>query len=620
MRRQQLLPVVRAQQQQVEHLYDAHKIHSNVAQQSAAQPPLPRNVPRRHEQAHAQRSASTTQQQQQHQTHVHKPHPDWPQNGTQVGKAAAVGTHAAHTRAPAQHKTAWQRQPSDVQAVAVAQWLSTAAQVHSRTHPKDLCNAMRCLASVRPAEAETQRQQVASAISRLIAAHFAGGYRHATFIDAIGTGLAEQQGVRSTCFTDGSCAERISKLLQAAADADETYTNLRCTAQVATAQRKLGMYCAAFWQRLEERGVGGIAPRQLATLVYCAGVLVNDGVGPGPSAALWDDMQQAVEDEVHSMNGQELANVILAHAYMDTQPVAGVHRALFSAMQCKQPHLAPQAAANVVWAAGKLGLQLSNPQQQLLFQLLQQHAGCMNAQGVSNAWMGLAHLKLQPSAVLSAALQGVVVATAKDMNSQGVANTLWAFVKLGVSLQPDVAAALLQRARGVSSDLNEQGVANTLYAIAKLRLQAGEALRDALLHQVQHVADRMTEQNVANTMWALAEAKLAPGPSLSKTLLEQVERVSGGLVAEGVVQVLDGAARLGLQSNESQRRAIMAAHRRTQPSMDADGKAMTERAIKQLGWSRSNAPLETTPKRPSSTIYVPLAGSAGLQTLATSIH
>ena len=143
------------------------------------------------------------------------------------------------------------------------------------------------------------------------------------------------------------------------------------------------MYCAAFWQRLEKRGVDGISdPVTLATLVYCASVLVNDcSIGPAPTAALWDAMQQAMEGEAQNMNSQEIANVFLAHAYLDVQPEAGVHAALFNALQRKQSYIKPQEAANIAWAVGKLRLQLSQPQEQLLLQLLKQHTSGMVAQG-----------------------------------------------------------------------------------------------------------------------------------------------------------------------------------------------------------------------------------------------
>ena len=479
---------------------DALNTPSSDAPAQQQQPPAPRSTDKRQE--------HKKQGQQKGQPSI-QPHQR--REPAEPGAAVTGNAHAARKCAPARRKRAEQRQPGHVApGLSVAQWLATVAHIDSRTHPKYLCSAMRSLESVKQAQSEAQRQQVVSAITRLISAHFAGGYRHATFVDAIGTGLAEQPAVRDACFVNNTCSKLFGKLMHAAAHAHDTFTDDRRIAQVATAQRKLRLHSAAYWQRLQERGFDDIGPRQLATLVHCAGVLVDCGVGPAPTAALWDAMQQAVEDKARDMDGQGVANVFLAHAHVEQQPTPGAHKALFSALQRRQSVLVPQAAANIVWAAGKLSMQLSEPQQHLLLKLLQQHTRGMKAQEISIAWLGLAYLEVKLDAQLSSALQAAVVTVAKKMTSQEVANTLWAFVKLSVSAQDHVVAALLQRALDVSDVMSEQQVANMLYAIAKLRLQAGTALREALLRQAEHVAGGMKEQAVANTLWALAEAQIVP--------------------------------------------------------------------------------------------------------------
>ena len=565
---------MRAQQAPDDVLQDSHPHKSNpfetplqVGRAEQRQPPAPR-------------STGATQQHRQQKVQQNQR-----LKRAEPGAAVVGGTDSAHKRVAARRKRAEQRQPDNVApGLPVAQWLATVAHIDSRTHPKYLCSAMRSLESVKQAQSEAQRQQVVSAITRLISAHFAGGYRHATFVDAIGTGLAEQPAVRDACFVNSTCSKLFEKLMHAAAHAHDTFTDDRHIAQVATAQRKLRLHNAAYWQQLQERGFDDIGPRELATLVYCAGMLVSEGVSPPPAPALWNAMQQAVEGKARNMNGQEIANVFLAHAHAERQSTPGAHKALFGALQRRQSVLVPQAAANIVWAAGKLSMQLSEAQQQLLLKLLQQHTRGMTAQQVSNTWLGLAYLEVKLDAQLSNALQAAVMATAKDMNSQGVANTLWAFGKLSVSAQDHVAAALLRRALDVSDDLNGQGVANTLYAIAKLRLQASKALREALLQQAERVAGGMPEQEVANTLWSLAEAQIMPSQAQSSALLGQVERVTGDLVAQGVVQVLDSAARLGLRPNESQRRAILTAYMRERPRMAAREVSITDKALRQLGW------------------------------------
>ena len=506
-----------------------------------------------------------------------------PQQQRQHGKQASGlrswrPPRQQHKQAPSgQQQTVAKRLP-------LSAWLQQASYVGNPVDVGAQLSVMRDLARVSPQEAQAQRREVSDAVMGVIDVHYRGPGRRCTFADAVGTGLTAHVEVLQSMHGHAGHAEALRGLLNSAAEADETFADDRQIAQVATAQRKLGMYCAAFWQRFQERDVDDVSARTLATLVYCAGVLVNDDVGPAPTAALWDAMQQAMEGEAQNMDSQGIANVFLAHAYLDVQPEAGVHTALCSALRRKQLYIKPQEAANIAWAVGKLRLQLSQPQEQLLLQLLKQHNSGMTTQAVSNTWLGLAHLKLQPNAQLSAALQDAVVATTKEMTSQGVANTLWAFVKLGVSAQDDVVAALLQRALDVSDVMNEQQIANTLYAIAKLRLQVSEALREALLQQAEHVAGGMTAQNVANTLWALAEAQIMPSQAQSSALLERAERVSGGLVAKEVVQVLDGAARLGLRPSESQRSAILAAYMRERPRMTPHQVTITDNALRQLGW------------------------------------
>jgi len=221
-----------------------------------------------------------------------------------------------HARAHSQLKPAPPSQTAHGQAPggtqSVAEWRAIASALHARTHPSKLCGAMRTLASVAMPADGAQQLDVIEAMLQLMTLHSNGGYRHATFLDAVGTGLARQPQLRVACLAHADFTARISGLLHAATHAPDTYTDERHIAQVATAQAKLGLYCAAFWRRLEERGVGDIEARQLATLAFCAGKLVKAGVGAAPSPALWSDMQRAVEVKAELMDTQQLANVFIA--------------------------------------------------------------------------------------------------------------------------------------------------------------------------------------------------------------------------------------------------------------------------------------------------------------------
>ena len=507
------------------------------------------------------------------------------------------------------------RAPQRIAQLTVEQWLDMAR--HASMSPKVLCDVLRALAGVEllggvqdtedapevngtQEEPDVQQpdsspdapdvQQVRDAVLALVRKRGTRGRQLATFADALGTGLDAQPSVLKVLTSNAQHTERLTAVLDACAAAGDTFSNARCTSQVATAQRKLRLYCNAFWEQLERRDLSSLPARELATVVYCRARLVEDVVAPAPSDTMWGMMQRAIVHEARRMNAQELANVLLACAYVGKAPATGARKALFGALRSTQSSISPQAAANIVWAAGTLNMRLDSAEEQLLVQQLHKHSRRFNAQDASNAWLGLAHLGLQPGVQLGAGLQDTVAHVAGAMNGQDVANTLWAFAKLKLQTSDHVVEALLQRCLTVSNEMGAQNVSNTLYALAKMQLQLDGKLRASLLHQAEKIAPQMLPQHVANSLWALAEAAVTPAPDLSAALIAQAERISKRFEPVDVVQVLDGVARLNLQLRESQRRAIVTAHKRTLPRMDVKGKKITERAMQQLGWSDARAP------------------------------
>ena len=501
------------------------------------------------------------------------------------------------------------RVPQQNAPATVDQWPDMAR--HASTSPKVLCEVLRALAGVQQlgamqdaehvqqADAEqdaTSTQHADSApdaadIERVRNGVFAilrkrgtRGRQLATFADALGTGLDAQPAVLKALTSNAQHTERLMAVVDACAAGDDTFSNERCTSQAATAQRKLKLYCDAFWEQLERRRLSGLPARALATTVYCRARLVADKVAPAPTDTLWGMMQRAIEHEARRMNGQELANVFLACGYVGKAPAAGARKALFGALRSKQLTLKPQDVANTVWASGKLNMRLDSAEEQLLLQQLQKHSRRLTAQHVSNAWLGLAHLGLQPGAQLGAELQDAVAHMTGAMNEQDVAKTLWAFAKLELHARDHVVEALLRRCWVLSSGMSAQNVSNTLYALAKMQLQLDGKLRAALLHQAEKVAPEMLPQAVANSLWAPAEAGITLDPELSGALLLQVEHLHSKFEALDVVQVLDGVARLGLQPSDSQRRAIAAAHKRTVGAMNAQQEGKARHALQQLGW------------------------------------
>ena len=503
------------------------------------------------------------------------------------------------------------RAPQPTAFATVDEWLDMAR--HASASPKVLCDVLRALAGVQqlggvqgmgdtqeagaeqyapdkqqpdsmPYAADIER--VRDAVLALVRKRGTGGRQLATFADALGTGLEAQPAVLKALRSNAQHTERFMGVLDACAAAGDTFSDVKSTSQVATAQRKLRLYCAAFWEQLERRGLSGLPARPLATVVYCRARLFGDEVAPAPTDALWGIMARAIEHEAQHMDAQGLANVFLACAYVGEAPAAGARKALFGALRSKQSDIVPQQAANIVWAAGRLHMRLDRTEKHLLLQQLQKHSRPLSAQQVSNAWVGLAHLGLQPGVQLAAELQDAVADVAGAMNGQDVANTLWAFAKLKLQTSDHAVEVLLQRCLTVSSGMSAQEVSNALYAIAKVQLDVDSKLQTALLHRAKQVVPDMPPQCVANSLWALAEADITPGHEFSAALLAQAERISKRFEPVDVVQVLNGAARLGLQPSGSQRRAITTAHKQLVRRMNAMEERIAQRALQQLGWDK----------------------------------
>ena len=205
--------------------------------------------------------------------------------------------------------------------------------------------------------------------------------------------------------TQARCLDRA---LDDAAAAGCTYTNELSTTQLATAQLKLRRYCAAFWQRLEQRGLQHLMPGQVTTVVHRAAVLTEQLRAPPPSAALWAAMEGAMAKHASGMDAQGVSNCFLACAKLGRRPGGEVARRLLPAAEKASTSMEPQEVANVLWALAKLGLPVDGP----------------------------------PRTTLSDA----VLRTSEGMAAQDVANTLWALAKLRVPMERSLRAALLAAA------------------------------------------------------------------------------------------------------------------------------------------------------------------------------
>ena len=511
----------------------------------------------------------------------------------------------------------------------LSEWCAAVARLGGSPHPAAVNEYATALKRVNSDAVAADVQAVLPRVAQIVQ-HTPGDKRKASMLDALGTSLQAHPPLLAAVAADAELCALLNWALGLAAADGETYTNALCTSQMATAQVKLGRFCAPFWRGLEQHGAQHLGPRQLATVVHRAAALresdADGGLlqsGQGVCTVLCDALLQSSE----SLPEQAVANVLLAFPKLGWQLDGQLRDALLLAAGRTSARMKSQGVANTLWALAKLDVQPGAELQATLLDAAQRVSSGMNSQEVSNTIWALATLRVQPDALLQTSLLSAVQRVSSDMVAQNVSNTLWALATLRV--QPDalLQTSLLSAVQRVSSDMVAQNVSNTIWALATLRVQPDALLQTSLLSAVQRVSSDMVAQNVSNTLWALATLRVQPGAEVQASLLGRAVRVSSDMVAQNVsntlwalatmkvqpdaelqeallgravhvnadtnpqhvANTLWALAELELQVEADTRAALCAALERAAPGMVAVEEAMTKSALQRMQWPVSDA-------------------------------
>jgi hypothetical protein len=143
--------------------------------------------------------------------------------------------------------------PRQRQTVPLAEWRASLDRVG--LNPVATLRAMQNLALVVPAQVEQHASRVLRDAVRLLR-HGCDvrRMRKATFVDTYAKALEAHPALLRGAHTLPKLRAAVAEALHSAAWDPQTYTNGLCTAQMATAQATLQLYCKAFWSELEQKG------------------------------------------------------------------------------------------------------------------------------------------------------------------------------------------------------------------------------------------------------------------------------------------------------------------------------------------------------------------------------
>ena len=197
---------------------------------------------------------------------------------------------------------------------------------------------------------------VGNVLSRVacILRHTPRDRRKASMLDAIATSLQAHPPLLAAALETSEVSILLDWALELAAGDAETYRNGRCTAQMATAQGKLGRYCAPFWHRLEQSGVQHLQQRALATVLHRLATLpATAACVPSPTAALLAALSSALVDQIQHMDAQGVANSIYACARLKIVPDSQLASAFTTAAVAKCARMHAQEVSQHVVGAGQ---------------------------------------------------------------------------------------------------------------------------------------------------------------------------------------------------------------------------------------------------------------------------
>ena len=412
-------------------------------------------------------------------------------------------------------------------------WCAAVQRLPARPRAIDVNRLAASLATVEKGAVAANVSEVLPLVERLVQCT-PGDKRKASMLDALASSLLAHPPLLQAVAADEQFCALLDWALELAAADAETYRNELCTTQMATAQDKLGRYCAPFWGRLEERGVQHLGSRGLVTVLHHAVSLLTSAAGaqpptPGLSAAL----KAALISVSLQMNSQDVGNALWALATLGLSCTGELRAALLAAALRESLRFNSQGVANVLWALAKLEVPLTGELSAALLAAALRESPRMNSQGVANVLWALAKLEVPLTGELRAALLAAVLRESLRFNSQGVANVLWALAALGVPLTGKPFDALLAAAMRQSPRMNPQNVANVLWALVKLGEPMTGEVRDALLAAALREAAHMNSQSVANSLWALAALDVRPDGQLRDALMHALEREAPSMLPAG---------------------------------------------------------------------------------------
>ena len=244
-------------------------------------------------------------------------------------------------------------------APTLSEWCAAVARLGGSPHPAAVNEYATGLKRVNSDAVAADVPAVLPRVAQIVQ-HTPGDKRKASMLDALGASLQAHPPLLAALAADAELCALLDWALGLAAEDGETYANALCTAQMATAQVKLGQFCAPFWRGLEQHGAQHLGARELATVVHRAAALreseADGGLlqsGQGVCTVLCDALLQSSE----SLQEQAVVNVLLAFPKLGWQLDGQPRDALLLAAGRTSVQMESQGVANTLWALAKLDVQ-----------------------------------------------------------------------------------------------------------------------------------------------------------------------------------------------------------------------------------------------------------------------
>ena len=419
--------------------------------------------------------------------------------------AAQVGAAAQRrVRAHSALRKFDKRAPRHAHVPSVSEWCAAVAQLRAAPNPAHVFKYAADLKRVDGPAVAAALRDVQAAVSQLLGRTSCKRLRKASMLDALASSLQAHPPLLGAASADAELCAQLDGALELAAADDETYRDAMCTAQMSTAQGKLGRYCAPFWHRLEHHGVRHLGARQLATVLHRAATMPGSDVdAQSPTEGLVAALVHALPLTMPAMDPQQVANCVYACGQLECTPDPELAGAMTTAVVARVQRMRPQGLVNTMWGLHELQLPTEGQLQDALVAALHRQLPHMNAVDTASAALSLAKLQLRPDERLQEALCSALLRTSGEMGGQGVATTLMAFSKLGWRPHGRLRNELLRGTLRESAKMLAQDVANTFCALAELELRPDEATRAALCSALEREAAVMVPAGVHTTRRAL---------------------------------------------------------------------------------------------------------------------